>query len=100
MSNDDRSRRNPSIPEGVRVLPEGWKWAKLSDVTVPVPNVNPEEEPDKVFRYADISAVDNERHGITELREFVGSNAPSRARRPVQVGDVLFSNVRTYLRNI
>jgi len=26
--------------------------------------------------------------------------APSRARRPIQDGDVLFSNVRTYLRNV
>ena len=43
-----------------------------------------------------ISAIDNELFQIAEVRRFQGKDAPSRARRPIRAGDVLFSNVRTY----
>ncbi|MBL8754879.1 MAG: restriction endonuclease subunit S [Planctomycetes bacterium] len=83
-------------------LPEGWAKAKLADVTTRVPNVKPESEPSREFAYVDISAVDRERNQIVEpsVRRFCGKDAPSRARRPIESGDVLFSNVRTNLRNV
>ena len=81
-------------------LPEGWASVRLSDVVLPIANIKPEEEPSRVFRYVDISSIDNVRFTITETKEIRGEEAPSRARRPVQTGDILFSNVRTYLRNI
>lgn len=81
-------------------LPQGWLAEKLSNVTLKVPNVRPEYEPDRVFHYVDISSIDNSTFQIIDTRQFVGIDAPSRARRPIQKGDVLFSNVRTYLRNI
>lgn len=81
-------------------LPEGWTVAKLSDVTVKVANVNPLDEPDRQFHYVDISGVDNSSFEIVNTREFFGLDAPSRAKRPIAAGDILFSNVRTYLRNI
>src|SRR5207244_10675686 len=58
------------------------------------------EEPYRAFRYVDISSISNRAQQITDLKTFKGAEAPSRARRPVRAGDVLFSNVRTYLRNI
>lgn len=83
-------------------LPEGWAEAKLADVTIRVPNVKPESEPAREFAYVDISAVDRERNEIVvpSVRRFCGKDAPSRARRPIESGDVLFSNVRTNLRNV
>jgi type I restriction enzyme S subunit len=81
-------------------IPEGWTWASLSQLTESVGNFDPRSEPDRGFGYVDISSVDNQSFTIAELRSFKGREAPSRARRPIQAGDVLFSNVRTYLRNI
>lgn len=85
-----------------RELPEGWIEAQVSDITVRVPNVKPENEPEREFGYIDISSIDRTRSMVREgeVRRFLGKDAPSRARRPVQPGDVLFSNVRTNLRNI
>jgi type I restriction enzyme S subunit len=74
----------------------------MSDVTADVPSEDPARDPDRVFAYIDISAIDNRRFAITsdEVKEFRGRDAPSRARRPVRPADVLYSNIRTYLRNI
>ena len=49
--------------------------------------------------YIDISSVSFE-NGITLGEDLAFQNAPSRARRIVQKGDVLVSTVRTYLRAI
>jgi type I restriction enzyme S subunit len=81
-------------------LPEGWAWASIREVTKDVPNCKPEAEPNKDFGYVDISSICNQSYRITEVQHFLGRNAPSRARRPIQASDVLFSNVRTYLRNV
>lgn len=72
----------------------------MSDVTIDVPNVKPESQPSRRFRYIDIGGIDNKSHSVVATREFLGKDAPSRARRPIEVDDVVFSNVRTYLRNI
>jgi type I restriction enzyme, S subunit len=80
--------------------PEGWTLADLQDVTVPVPHTKPEAEPLREFRYIDISSISNQTHEIAAIKSFKGADAPSGARRPIRAGDVLFSNVRTYLRNV
>jgi type I restriction enzyme S subunit len=81
-------------------LPKGWTTATIADVTKTVPNAKPEDSPENEFGYVDISAIDNSSFSITEVKRFKGKDAPSRARRPIQPNDVLFSNVRTYLRNV
>ncbi len=81
-------------------LPDGWTRATIKDVTEPVPNIKPDSEPDRMFGYVDISSIDNRSFTITGVKKVLGKNAPSRARRPVKPFDTLFSNVRTYLRNV
>lgn len=54
---------------------------------------------DYEIKYVEISDV-NEISGITGSTSYKFSDAPSRARRMVQDGDVLISTVRTYLRAI
>ena len=81
-------------------LPEGWAWTTIEDVTVDVKNVKPENEPNRDFKYIDISSIDNRKFSIFDCKKFKGIDAPSRARRPIKQNDVLFSNVRTYLKNI
>src|SRR6266851_2139115 len=81
-------------------LPQGWAIARVADVTERVANIKPEDSPDKEFGYVDISSIDNSSFVITDLKRFKGKAAPSRARRPIRPNDIVFSNVRTYLRNI
>jgi type I restriction enzyme, S subunit len=83
-------------------LPEGWASVMLSEVTETVKSVNPKLSPDKRFSYVDISSIDNNRNSVTlsEVKDFAGADAPSRAKRPIQPDDTVFSNVRTYLKNI
>ena len=50
--------------------------------------------------YLDIGGIDNKTNVILSHKEYTWDNAPSRAQQIVKVGDVLFSTVRTYLKNI
>lgn len=80
-------------------LPEGWCWAKLSDATDKVDNVDPKEKFGKnEFRYIDLGAIHNGK--ITAAQYLSGENAPSRARQAVKFGDTILSCVRVYLKNI
>jgi len=86
-----------NLPE----LPEGWVWTKLEDITVEVENVNPKEQmPEDEFTYLDIASIDNRKQEVTSPKKYLGKDAPSRARQLVKANDILFSTVRTYLRNI
>jgi len=80
-------------------LPEGWAWARLGDVVEDVQSVNPKIKPEKEFTYLDIASIDNTIQRITEPKVYYGKSAPSRARQLVKAGDILFSTVRTYLKN-
>jgi len=81
-------------------LPPNWKWMTIGEVTAPVTKINPRETPDEKFIYLDISSIDNRRNVVTEVKSYTGKNAPSRARQVVKAHDILFSTVRTYLKNI
>jgi len=81
-------------------LPEGWADASIRDVVCEFETADPKKTPDKPFRYVDIGAIDNSVQRITAPKEFLGAEAPSRARRVIKTDDVLFSTVRTYLRNV
>lgn len=81
-------------------LPKGWARTTLTEVTRPYETTDPTRSPEKEFTYIDIGSIDNKTQTITQPKNFLGHDAPSRARRVVAAGDVLFSTVRTYLRNI
>ena len=52
------------------------------------------------FKYIDIEAIDNSTCRIKAPKMIESKNAPSRASRFTKKGDILFSLVRPYLRNI
>jgi len=81
-------------------LPEGWVWTTIGEVTQSIGKIQPKETPEWQFTYLDISSIDNQAYRIAEPKTYYGSDAPSRAQQPVKAGDVLFSTVRTYLKNI
>jgi type I restriction enzyme S subunit len=84
-------------PDG---LPEGWIWTTIGQITLPIEKVRPEDKPDIPFVYIDISSIDNSIQRIVEPKEYLGVDAPSRARQLVHSNDIVFSTVRTYLNNI
>ncbi len=81
-------------------LPEGWELTTIGEVTLPYETIQPTKEAEKEFQYIDIGSIDNSTQTITNPKSFLGKDAPSRARRVVKTDDVLFSTVRTYLKNI
>ena len=81
-------------------LPDNWKWTTVGEITLPVKKVFPQKKPNESFTYIDISSIDNKIHRIVEPKEYLGADAPSRARQLVHSSDILFSTVRTYLEKI
>lgn len=81
-------------------LPQGWADAKLGDVCLVFESRDPGWNPDAEFTYVDIGAIDNKTQTISAPKRMLGADAPSRARRVIKADDVLFSTVRTYLKNI
>lgn len=75
----------------------GWESKKLGDVLVKTGTVDPTKEPSKHFTYIDVSSVSNTSFSIEETSEVRGKDAPSRARRPVRSGDVIFATIRPTL---
>ena len=81
-------------------LPANWIWTNLGDVSEEVMKVLPKDDPEKEFIYIDIASIDNENNKIINFKTYLGKEAPSRARQLIRTGDILFSTVRTYLKNI
>lgn len=78
-------------------VPENWCWVYGTSIFLPMETEKPKGE---VFRYIDIDSIDNMRQVILEPKELLVSQAPSRARRKLHIGDTVFSMVRPYLKNI
>ena len=78
-------------------LPQNWCWAKGKFIFFQMKSARPTGE---TFQYIDIDSIDNAQQIIKEAKVIKSSNAPSRASRYTQKGDVVFSMVRPYLRNI
>jgi type I restriction enzyme S subunit len=93
------SERHDTQPKE-RALPRGWSWTTLGDICEPAEKANPAANPDVEFTYIDIAAINNDSLKIVEPKRYRGADAPSRARQIIQAGDILFSTVRTYLKNI
>ena len=78
-------------------IPEGWKWVRLNSITFNHGQTVPVEE----FSYIDIGSIDNKNQRLsTEENIIAAEKAPSRARRIVVHGDILYSTVRPYLHNM
>lgn len=81
-------------------LPKGWVTTSLNNILLPAQTANPVRNGAGEFTYIDIDAVDNVSQRVSFPRQIPNANAPSRARNAVRSGDVIFSLVRPYLKNI
>lgn len=97
--NPDVKMKDSGI-EWLGEVPEHWEVKPIKRVASYNDEVLPETtDPDFEIEYVDISGVD-EIDGIRTTQIFRFENAPSRARRRVQDGDIIVSTVRTYLKAI
>jgi type I restriction enzyme S subunit len=80
--------------------PEGWEVRRLGDIVLPTETRDPRKTAEAVFKYVDISSVDNAAFRITGYKEYRGKDAPSRARKVIRTDDVLFATTRPYLRSV
>ena len=78
-------------------IPDSWVWVMGKDLFLPMKNCKPSGE---YFKYIDIDSIDNQDCVIKCTKVLPVTAAPSRATRYTQVGDILFSMVRPYLKNI
>lgn len=79
-------------------LPEGWVITSLGKICGPTVQRTP--DPDENFTYIDIASIDRERKVILQPQSLVGAEAPSRARKVVEKGDVIVSMTRPNLNAI
>ena len=78
-------------------IPEGWKWVRLNSITFNHGQTVPSEE----FSYIDIGSIDNKNQRLSPDDNIIAAEkAPSRARRIVVHGDILYATVRPYLHNM
>lgn len=82
-------------------LPKGWEVKKLGEVCLKVQTVKRKEKKlDEELLYLDIGGIDNLNNVVLSHKNFIWENAPSRAQQIVHLDDILFSTVRTYMKNI
>ena len=78
-------------------LPKGWCLATGASLFKQMKSTKPYGE---VFKYIDIDSIDNKSNIIASIKRIPTIEAPSRASRYTEKGDVVFSMVRPYLKNI
>ena len=95
---EEKNREDICIDEEIPFeLPSGWEWCRLGSVTYNHGQKKPNEE----FSYIDISSIDNKFQKLSEKENILqAKEAPSRARKIVLHGDVLYATVRPYLHNM
>ncbi len=77
-------------------LPATWGWVPIRQITTD----RGQKIPKQKFSYIDVSAINKERGIIVEPQLLAPEEAPSRARKIVRRGDVIYSCVRPYLLNV
>ena len=77
-------------------LPPSWRWTRMRQVT----SDRGQAVPDAPFTYIDVTAIDKENGFVADPKVLQANEAPSRARKIVRQGDVIYSCVRPYLLNV
>ena len=73
---------------------------KLAEVVAPGETRDPRSSGKKEFTYVDIASVCNRTFSIVSPKFIAGTDAPSRARKVIKTGDVLYATTRPYLKSI
>lgn len=102
LINEGKIKKEKPLPEIAEdeipfEIPESWMWARLRTVVYNRGQIVPET----TFSYIDIGSIDNKRQRLNSEENIIEPDkAPSRARKIVECGDILYSTVRPYLHNM
>ena len=96
-------KRNKKLPvvtdeEKSFAIPNNWQWVRLGELLKPEISLKPKSS----FKYIDIASLDNKTNVITNYKTcIIGKDKiPVRATKLVSKGDILYSTVRPYLKNV
>ena len=81
-------------------VPESREVVELGKYLQKTKLKDPTKRPDEYFVYVDVSSISNEYFRIENSQTILGKDAPSRARKLIQEGDVIFATVRPTLKRI
>ena len=90
----------PTQPAEDSVSDVTARTVKIMDVVEPLTTTDPRKQPEESFEYIDVSSVSRITHSIRTTSPTLGCDAPSRAKRLVRAGDVLFATIRPTLQRI
>jgi len=82
----------------IGLVPEGWDVIRLGMVCEKTRQTDPGKSPNREFSYLDVSSISRDTLRIVGCTRYSGANAPSRARKVIRQGDVIFATVRPYLK--
>ena len=78
-------------------IPDSWEWVRLGKIVYNRGQTTPADD----FCYIDIGSIDNKNQKLSDEENIIAADkAPSRARKIVAIGDILYSTVRPYLHNM
>ena len=78
-------------------IPDSWEWVRLGDIVYN----HGQKKPAEKFSYIDIGSIDNISQKLNDSEKIImPKKTPSRARRIVKFGDILYATVRPYLHNM
>ena len=78
-------------------IPDSWEWVRLGSIVYNRGQITPNTD----FCYIDIGSIDNKNQKLNPTDTIITPDkAPSRARKLVSKGDILYSTVRPYLHNM
>ncbi len=84
----------------IGLVPESWEIVKIGDIIEKTKLKDPTKIPELEFIYVDVSSISNKFFRIENTQKIFGKDAPSRARKLIQYGDVIFATVRPTLKRI
>tara|TARA_R110001583_G_scaffold110248_1_gene259201 strand:+ start:4217 stop:5986 length:1770 start_codon:yes stop_codon:yes gene_type:complete len=93
-----KPKKLPEITEDEKPfeLPKGWEWSRIQEIGHDLG----QKQPKGKFSYIDVGSIDKI-YGVVESPTILESkDAPSRARKIVTEGTVIYSTIRPYLLNI
>ena len=78
-------------------IPDSWEWVRLGSIVYNRGQMKPTSD----FCYVDIGSIDNKRQRLGDTENIITPDkAPSRARKIIDVDDIIYSTVRPYLHNM
>ena len=91
-----KPKKLPIIDEIPYPIPHLWFWTRIREIT----SDRGQCKPEAAFTYIDVTTIDKENGTIVDPKVIQADEAPSRARKIVCKGDVIYSCVRPYLLNV